>query len=446
MATPLFDPTLPADRLAPPASASPASACSSPMRLPRPAAGDRAAPVRPASSAGSMDRARYGLPHARSPRRRRRRPTARAGRPSLRLRRLPADITTTLLRPLRPSRGDRAGRPPSTRTIRRRRSTSTASTSWPCEQFHLLYGNVHGLRRSRAAAHERVRAPPAPRARWPRLPARVRPAGAARRGHRAVRRRHASGATACTSTTSSTPCSLAAATPDAAGEIFNLGHPDSLSAAPTIAGRDRRRRGRGRRSTLRAVARGLARIDIGSFQGDFSKAKRVLGWEPRIGFADGIARHVGYYRRPLVVPVVDLRRRHRRLRATRSSPPSSRVLGVGHGAARPETRRARGRAARPASGAPPTTVVRRRAVPRRCSWRCRRSASGRATRSSCRRSPPCRRRRPCARSGATPVPVDVDAATAALDPGRAPPTAITARTRAIMPVHLYGRPAPSRRC
>lgn len=42
--------------------------------------------------------------------------------------------------------------------------------------------------------------------------------------------------------------------------------------------------------------------------------------------------------------------------------------------------------------------------------------------------------------GATPVPVDVDAGTALIDPERVR-EAITPRTRAIMPVHLYGQPA-----
>jgi dTDP-4-amino-4,6-dideoxygalactose transaminase len=41
--------------------------------------------------------------------------------------------------------------------------------------------------------------------------------------------------------------------------------------------------------------------------------------------------------------------------------------------------------------------------------------------------------------GAIPVLVDVDASTAAIDPARAA-EAITRRTRAIVPVHLYGRP------
>jgi dTDP-4-amino-4,6-dideoxygalactose transaminase len=43
--------------------------------------------------------------------------------------------------------------------------------------------------------------------------------------------------------------------------------------------------------------------------------------------------------------------------------------------------------------------------------------------------------------GAVPVPVDVDPGTAALDPDAVAP-AMTARTRAIIVVHLYGRPAP----
>jgi dTDP-4-amino-4,6-dideoxygalactose transaminase len=43
--------------------------------------------------------------------------------------------------------------------------------------------------------------------------------------------------------------------------------------------------------------------------------------------------------------------------------------------------------------------------------------------------------------GAIPVPVDVDPVTAAIDLDAAR-QAVTARTRAVVPVHLYGRPAP----
>jgi dTDP-4-amino-4,6-dideoxygalactose transaminase len=44
-------------------------------------------------------------------------------------------------------------------------------------------------------------------------------------------------------------------------------------------------------------------------------------------------------------------------------------------------------------------------------------------------------------AGAVPVPVDVDPATAAID-AEAAAAAVTDRTRALVPVHLYGRPAP----
>ena len=37
-------------------------------------------------------------------------------------------------------------------------------------------------------------------------------------------------------------------------------------------------------------------IDIGSYFGDSSKAKRMLGWEPRTPFVDGIAQTVEFYR------------------------------------------------------------------------------------------------------------------------------------------------------
>ena len=37
-------------------------------------------------------------------------------------------------------------------------------------------------------------------------------------------------------------------------------------------------------------------IDIGSYFGDSSKAKRMLGWEPRTAFRDGIERTLAFYR------------------------------------------------------------------------------------------------------------------------------------------------------
>jgi nucleoside-diphosphate-sugar epimerase len=88
---------------------------------------------------------------------------------------------------------------------------------------------------------------------------------------------------------------LAAVTPDATGEVFNLGHSDALALVDLA-----RLVVEAAESTsdvaLEPWPKDAARIDIGSFQGDYSKAKRVLGWEPDIGFAAGIADTIAFYR------------------------------------------------------------------------------------------------------------------------------------------------------
>ncbi|MFZ4809944.1 MAG: NAD-dependent epimerase/dehydratase family protein [Ilumatobacteraceae bacterium] len=87
----------------------------------------------------------------------------------------------------------------------------------------------------------------------------------------------------------------AASATDAVGEVFNLGHTEALSLAEiarlTIAAA-------GGMSDVTCVAwpDDLERIDIGSFQGDFSKAERILGWQPTTSFADGIATTLDHYR------------------------------------------------------------------------------------------------------------------------------------------------------
>jgi UDP-glucose 4-epimerase len=87
---------------------------------------------------------------------------------------------------------------------------------------------------------------------------------------------------------------LAAASSDAPGQIFNVGNDERLSlgaiadAVVAVAGSGR----------VEHVPWPPDRdaIDIGSYFGDSSKAKRMLGWEPRTAFADGIARTLAFYR------------------------------------------------------------------------------------------------------------------------------------------------------
>jgi nucleoside-diphosphate-sugar epimerase len=95
---------------------------------------------------------------------------------------------------------------------------------------------------------------------------------------------------------------LSATSPDAPGEVFNLGHPEPLTLA-AIAAHTVAAAGSGSSVTTVPWPADHARIDIGSFHGDFAKAKRMLGWEPHVGFADGIADTVAYYRaNPWAVP------------------------------------------------------------------------------------------------------------------------------------------------
>jgi UDP-glucose 4-epimerase len=87
---------------------------------------------------------------------------------------------------------------------------------------------------------------------------------------------------------------LAAASEDAPGQIFNVGNDERLSLGAIGA------------AVVEAAGRGRVEyvpwppdrdaIDIGSYFGDSSKAKRLLGWEPRTTFAEGIARTLAFYR------------------------------------------------------------------------------------------------------------------------------------------------------
>ncbi len=82
---------------------------------------------------------------------------------------------------------------------------------------------------------------------------------------------------------------------DAAGEVFNVGNDEHLSlreiaeAVVTAAGS----------GTVEFAEWPADRdsIDIGSYFGDSSKAKRTLDWQPETRFAQGIAMTMEFYRR-----------------------------------------------------------------------------------------------------------------------------------------------------
>ena len=87
---------------------------------------------------------------------------------------------------------------------------------------------------------------------------------------------------------------LAAVTSDAAGEIFNVGNDEHLELR-AIADEVVLAAGAGR-VTFTPWPPDRDAIDIGSYFGDSSKAKRMLGWEPRTAFRDGIERTLAFYR------------------------------------------------------------------------------------------------------------------------------------------------------
>ncbi|MGH9223578.1 MAG: NAD-dependent epimerase/dehydratase family protein [Acidimicrobiales bacterium] len=87
---------------------------------------------------------------------------------------------------------------------------------------------------------------------------------------------------------------LAVRCDEARDEVFNLSHDEACTVRQVAE------------TIVAAAASGSvesmpwpperARIDIGSYRGTSAKAKRVLGWSPRIGFQEGIAGTVAYYK------------------------------------------------------------------------------------------------------------------------------------------------------
>lgn len=87
---------------------------------------------------------------------------------------------------------------------------------------------------------------------------------------------------------------LAATTEDAVGEVFNIGHPDSLPLR-RIAEVIVEQVGSGS-VVLEPWPEDRKKIDIGSYSTDCSKAKRILGWEAETDLEDGMSETIEFIR------------------------------------------------------------------------------------------------------------------------------------------------------
>jgi UDP-glucose 4-epimerase len=166
-------------------------------------------------------------------------------------------------------------------------------TKYATEQLHLLYGECHGLRASAVrltnvyGPHQRLRdelqgfLPIFVRRALADEPLHVFGDGSQERD--------------CLYVDDVVECLLlAAASTDAPGEVFNVGNEEHLSVR-AIADAVIAAAGSGRVEHVPWPPERDA-IDIGSYFGNSSKAKRVFGWEPHTSFADGIERTIAFYR------------------------------------------------------------------------------------------------------------------------------------------------------
>jgi nucleoside-diphosphate-sugar epimerase len=163
-----------------------------------------------------------------------------------------------------------------------------------CEQLHLLYGSVHGLRVSalrltnvygprQCLVHDDLGF----------LPVFVRRAleggTITLYGDGGQRRDCLHVDDVCRALV------LAATTPAAAGEVFNVGH-DDVHTLREIATLLVEAAGAGASVSTIPWPPDRERIDIGDFSTDATKARTVLGWEPAIGLHDGLTATVEFYR------------------------------------------------------------------------------------------------------------------------------------------------------
>jgi len=166
-------------------------------------------------------------------------------------------------------------------------------TKYATEQFHLLYGETYGLR----ASAVRLTNVYGPRQRLRDdfqgfLPIFVRQA---LQGETLLVFGEGEQERDCLFVDDVVECLLrAAVSPDAVGQIFNVGNDERL-ALRALADAVVAAAGSGRVEHAPWPPDRDA-IDIGSYFGDSSKAKRLLGWEPRTPFGEGIERTMAFYR------------------------------------------------------------------------------------------------------------------------------------------------------
>jgi UDP-glucose 4-epimerase len=86
---------------------------------------------------------------------------------------------------------------------------------------------------------------------------------------------------------------LAGADVQADGQVFNLGGPPPVSLAQ-LAATLVKVHGTGSYE-VRAYPSDRKKIDIGDFYADFSKARRVLGWDPQTDLETALRRTLDYY-------------------------------------------------------------------------------------------------------------------------------------------------------
>ena len=163
-----------------------------------------------------------------------------------------------------------------------------------CEQLHLLYGHVHGLRPT-ALRLTNVYGPRQSLVRdglgvLPVLFRRALEGRTIQLYGDGLQRRD------CLHVDDVVRAMALAVGDAAVGQVINLGHPTSATlreVAETIA----RLAGSAAAIELVPWPEELATIDIGDFEGDYSKAADLLGWKPSIDLEDGVAATLGFYRR-----------------------------------------------------------------------------------------------------------------------------------------------------